>query len=113
MFYSGITARMRDLSRYFAGKDAPVKICHQLTAGQVLCGALCLPLLTFGILWRMFPQTRRIFDVWYGHVGFLAGFILLFAAWPVFCLILRKWYIAILLSLGLVIGWAVDIAASF
>ena len=113
MVNNGITAWLRDLSRHFAGKDAPVKICHRLTAGLVLCGALCLPLLTFGILWRMVPQTRRIFDVWYGHAGFLAGFILLFAAWPVFCLILRKWYIAMLFSLGLVIGWAVDIAASF
>ena len=38
MGYIGIIAWMRNLARYFAGKDAPVKICHQITAGLVLCG---------------------------------------------------------------------------
>ena len=113
MINNGITAWLRDLSRHFAGKDAPVKIYHQITAGLVLCAGLCLPLLIFGILWRMFPQTRRIFDVWYGHVGFLAGFILLLSAWVAFCILLRKWYIAMILSFGLIVCWMVDIAASF
>ena len=113
MINNGITAWLRDLSRHFAGKDAPVKICHQITAGLVLCGALSLPLLTFGILWRMVPQTRLIFDVWYGHVGFLAGFILLLSAWVAFCMLLRKWYIAMILSFGLIVCWMIDIAASF
>ena len=113
MVNNGITAWLRDLSRHFAGKDAPVKICHQITAGLVLCAGLSLPLLIFGILWRMFPQTRCIFDVWYGHVGFLAGFILLLSAWVAFCMLLRKWYIAMILSFGLIVCWMIDIAASF
>ena len=113
MINNGITAWLRDLSRHFAGKDAPVKIYHQITAGLVLCAGLSLPLLIFGILWRMFSQTRRIFDVWYGHVGFLAGFILLLSAWVAFCMLLRKWYIAMILSFGLIVCWMIDIAASF
>jgi hypothetical protein len=50
---------MRTLAARFAGKET-VQKRHQFAAGMVLCGALCFPLLIFGILCKNFPQIKSI-----------------------------------------------------
>ena len=103
MIYSGIISFMRTLAARFAGK-APVQKRHQLAAGMVLCGALCFPLLIFGILYNIFPQLENIFDVWYGGIYFFAGMLVLTAGWEGFCILLKKWYVAMILSLCVIVG---------
>ena len=109
MIYSGIIYLTRTLAARFAGK-APVQKRHQLAAGMVLCGALCFPLLIFGILYNIFPQLENIFDVWYGGICFLAGMFVLVAGWAGFCILLKKWYVAMTLSIGIIISWIIQIA---
>ena len=109
MIYSGIISFMRTLAARFAGK-APVQKRHQLAAGTVLCGALCFPLLIFGILYNIFPQLENIFDVWYGGICFLVGMFVLVAGWEGFCILLKKWYVAMTLSIGIIISWIIQIA---
>ena len=109
MIYSGIISFMRTLAARFAGK-APVQKRHQLAAGMVLCGALCFPLLIFGILCKNFPQLENIFDVWYGGIYFFAGMIVLTAGWALLCILLKKWYVAMTLSIGIIISWIIQIA---
>ena len=109
MIYSGIIYSTRTLAARFAGK-APVQKHHQLAAGMVLCGALCFPLLIFGILYNIFPQLENIFDVWYGGICFFAGMFVLVAGWEGFCILLKKWYVAMTLSIGIIISWIIQIA---
>ena len=109
MIYSGIISFMRTLAARFAGK-APVQKHHQLAAGMVLCGALCFPLLIFGILYNIFPQLKNIFDVRYGGVCFFAGMSVLMILWALFCILLKKWYVAMTLSIGIIISWIIQIA---
>ena len=94
---------MRTLAARFAGK-APVQKRHQFAAGTVLCGALCFPLMVFGILCKKFPQIKSIFDIWYGGICFFAGMIVLMASWILFCILLKRWYAAMLLSLCVITG---------
>ena len=103
MIYSGIIYLTRTLAARFAGK-APVQKRHQLAAGMVLCGALCFQLLIFGILYNIFPQLENIFDVWYGGMCFFAGMIVLMAGWELFCILFKRWYAAMLLSLCVITG---------
>lgn len=100
---------MRTLGKCFAGKE-PVQKRHQITAGAVECGALCFPLLIFGILYKFFPQLKNIFDVWYGGVCYFAGMSLLMILWGLFCILLKKWYVAMTLSIGIIISWIIQIA---
>ena len=109
MIYSGLISLMRTLGKCFAGKE-PEQKRHQITAGMVLCGALVFPLLIFGILYKFFPQLKNIFDVWYGGVCFFAGMILLVAGWVGICILLKKWYVAMILSIGIIISWIIQIA---
>ena len=109
MIYSGIISFMRTLAARFAGK-APVQKRHQLAAGTVLCGALCFPLLVFGILCKNFPQIKSIFDIWYGGIYFFAGMLVLTVGWEGFCILLKKWYVAMTLSIGIIISWIIQIA---
>ena len=109
MIYSGIIYLTRTLAARFAGK-APVQKRLQLAAGMVLCGALCFPLLIFEILYNIFPQLENIFDVWYGGVCFFAGMSVLMAGWAGFCILLKKWYAAMILSIGIIISWIIQIA---
>ena len=106
MIYSGIISFMRTLAARFAGK-APVQKRHQLAAGMVLCGALCFPLLVFRILCKNFPQIKSIFDIRYGGICFFAGMIVLMASWILFCILLKRWYVAMILSLCVIIGWII------
>ena len=108
MIYSGIISFMRTLNKCFAG-ESPVPKRHQLAAGTVLCGALCFPLLIFGILYKHFPQIKSIFDIWYGGICFFAGMIVLMAGWVGFCILLKKWYVAMILSLGVFISWIITL----
>ena len=94
---------MRTLAECFAGKEL-VQKRHQLTAEMVLCGALCLPLLFLGILDKKIPQIKSIFDVWYGGMCFFAGMIVLMAGWELFCILFKRWYAAMLLSLCVITG---------
>ena len=103
MIYSGIISFMRTLAARFAGK-APVQKRHQLAAGMVLCGALCFPLLVFRILCNIFPSLKNIFDLWYGGIYFFAGMLVLMAGWAGFCILLKRWYAAMLLSLCVITG---------
>ena len=109
MIYSWIIYSTRTLAARFAGK-APVQKRHQFAAGTVLCGAFCLPLLVFGILYNIFPQLENIFDVWYGGICFLTGMFVLVAGWEGFCILLKKWYVAMTLSIGIIISWIIQIA---
>ena len=99
---------MRTLNKCFAG-ESPVQKCHQLAAGTVLCGALCFLLLIFGILYKHFPQIERIFDVWYYAMSSFVGMLFLMAAWAIFCILLKKWYVAMILSLGVIISWIITL----
>ena len=110
MIYTGIISLMRMLYRCFAGKDT-VQILHKITAGVVLCSALCFPVLIFGILYKFFPQLKNIFDVWYGGVCLFAGMIVLMVGWLLFCILLKKWYTAMTFSLGVVISGILQIAS--
>ena len=103
MIYSGIISFMRTLAARFAGK-APVQKRHQFAAGTVLCGALCFPLLVFRILCNIFPSLKNIFDLWYGGICFFAGMIVLMAGWAGFCILLKKWYVVMFLSLCVITG---------
>ena len=103
MIYSGIISYVRTLAACFAGKET-VQKHHQLAAGMVLCGALCFPLLIFGILYNIFPQLKNIFDVWYGGICFFAGMIVLVAGWALFCILLKRWYAAMTLSFCVIVG---------
>ena len=94
---------MRTLAARFAGKSS-VQKRHQFAAGTVLCGALCFPLLVFGILCKNFPQIKSIFDIWYGGIYFFAGMIVLMADWALFCILLKKWYVAMFLSFCVIVG---------
>ena len=94
---------MRTLAECFAGKEL-VQKRHQLTAGMVLCGALCFPLLFLGILDKKIPQIKSIFDVWYGGICFFAGMIVLTAGWAGFCILLKRWYVVMFLSLCVITG---------
>lgn len=109
MIYSGVISLMRTLGKCFAGKE-PVQKRHQITAGMVLCGALVFPQLIFGRLHKFFPQLKNIFDVWYGGVCFFAGMSLLIILWGLFCILLKKWYVAMILSIGIIISWIIQIA---
>ena len=99
---------MRTLAARFAGK-APVQKRHQFAAGTVLCGALFFSLLIFGILYNIFPSLKNIFDLWYGGICFLAGMFVLVAGWAGFCILLKKWYVAMTLSIGIIISWIIQI----
>ena len=103
MIYSGIISFVRTLAACFAGQET-VQKRHQLAAGMVLFGALCFPLLIFGILYNIFPQIKSIFDVWYGGICFFAGMGVLMAGWALFCILLKKWYVAMTLSLCVIVG---------
>ena len=109
MIYSGIISFMRTLAASFAGKSS-VQKHHQLAAGMVLCGALCFPLLFLGILDKKVPQIKSIFDIWYGGIYFFAGMIVLTAGWAGFCILLKKWYVAMTLSIVIIISWIIQIA---
>ena len=100
---------MRTLAARFAGK-APVQKRHQFAAGTVLCGALCFQLLIFGILYNIFPQLENIFDVWYGGICFFTVMSMLMILWALFCILLKKWYVAMTLSIGIIISWIIQIA---
>ena len=106
MIYSGIIYSIRTLAARFAGK-APVQKRHQLAAGMVVCGALCFSLLIFRILYNIFPQLENIFDVWYGGICFFAGMLVLTVGWEEFCILLKKWYVAMILSLCVIVGWII------
>ena len=109
MIYSGVIGWMRIVAECFANKY-PVRKRHQITAGMVLCGALVFPQLIFGILHKFFPQLKNIFDVWYGGVCFFTGMTVLIILWGLFCILLKKWYIAMTLSIGIIISWIIQIA---
>ena len=109
MIYSGVIGWMRIVAECFANKY-PVRKRHQITAGMVLCGALVFPLLIFGILHKFFPQLKNIFDVWYGGVCFFTGMTVLIILWGLFCILLKKWYVAMILSIGIIISWIIQIA---
>ena len=109
MIYSGIIYTIRTLAVRFAGK-APVQKRHQLAAGMVLCGALCFPLLIFGILYNIFPQLENIFDIRYGGICFFTVMSMLMILWALFCILLKKWYVAMTLSIGIIISWIIQIA---
>ena len=93
---------MRTLAARFAGK-APVQKRHQFAAVTVLCGAL-FSLLIFGILYNIFPSLKNIFDLWYGGICFFTVMIVLMVSWTLFCILLKRWYAAMLLSLCVITG---------
>ena len=100
--YSGL---LRDIARRLAPVEEPVSLRHKIAAAFVLPGALCFALLIFGILYRIFPQVKNIFDIWYGGIAFCIGFIICLYIWVNGCMLLKKWYIALMLSLGIIAGY--------
>ena len=94
-----------DIASRLASSDVPVSLRHKITAALVQLGALCFPLLLFVILCKIFPQIKNFILLWYGGAVFCLSFILCMFIWIHGCIMLKKWYIALLLSFGMIAGY--------
>ena len=94
-----------DIARRLVPPDAPVLLRHKIAAALVQPGAFCFSLLIFEILCKIFPQVKIFIELWYGGAIFCIGFILAMFIFVHGCILLKKWYIALGLSFGMIAGW--------